>query len=90
MAAILVNYDLNAPGQKYAKLVEVLKSYSSWAHIGGSSWIVVGSGITPVSIRDAMRAVLDDGDTIFTVDISSTSYSGWLSQEIWDWLKTAI
>lgn len=90
MTAILVNYDLNAPGQKYAKLEEVLKSWSSWAHIGGSSWIVTGAGLTPVSVRDAMREVLDDGDTILTVDITSDRYSGWLPQEIWDWLKTHV
>jgi hypothetical protein len=90
MAAILVNYDLNAPGQKYADVTEVLQSYAGWAHVGGSSWIVVGVGITPVSVRDAVRAVVDDGDTILTVDISSTTYAGLLTQELWDWLGASI
>lgn len=90
VTAILVNYDLVTPGQKYPALIKKLKAYDGYAHLGGSSWIVSGWRITPVSVRDDLKEVLDDNDTLFTVDISGDTYSGWLSQEIWDWLKGAV
>ena len=90
MAAILVNYDLNTPGQKYEALNEKLKAYSGWAHFGGSSWIVSGTGITPQSVRDDLRQIVDDTDTMLTIDVSGDSYSGWLTQKMWDWLKTTV
>lgn len=32
MTSYLVTYDLSAPGQKYEKLIEHLKSYGTYSH----------------------------------------------------------
>ncbi len=90
MTAILVNYDLVTPGQKYAPLIQQLESYSRWLHVGGSSWIVSGWGLTPASVRDDLKKILDDNDTLLTIDITGDAYSGWLTQECWDWLKGTV
>ena len=90
VSAILVSYDLNTPGQKYEKLYEKIKAYGTYAKILDSAWIVCRTGITPESVYTDLKKVLDDGDHIFAVDISSSARQGWLPQATWDWIKANV
>lgn len=87
MAAVLVNYDLNIPGQKHKQVAEKLRSYTSWAHFGGSSWIVSGSNLTAVGVRDDLLTIVDTTDSVLTIEVSGQGYAGLLVQEHWDWLS---
>ena len=40
MKTYMVSYDLIEPGQKYEKLIELIKSEYAWAKIGYSAFIV--------------------------------------------------
>lgn len=88
MTAVLVNYDLIAPGQKYTKLIERMKGYPGHVRLGGSSWILSGSSITATSVQTDLLEVLDANDTLFTVDITGRPYGGNLTQDQWDWLTS--
>jgi len=90
MTAVLITYDLVSPGQKYAALTEKIKDYGTWAHIGGSTWIVAGYGLSPEGVRDDLRTVLDDNDTMLTIDVTGARNSGWLTQPIWDWMRSNV
>ena len=90
MTRVLITYDLNSPGQKYDALLTKIKSLGwGWAHIMQSTWIVSGYGLTADGVRDTIRTVLDDNDTVFTVSLDDGSYSGWLEAKFWTWLKEA-
>jgi len=86
MSAIMVSYDLNSPGQKYEKLYEKLRAFGTYAKVVNSTWIVSGYGLTPQSVYDTLRPILDDNDHIFTVDITNDPKQGWLPQDVWDWI----
>jgi len=40
MSAYEICYDLQAPGQKYDRLIEKIKSYGIWCHLQQSVWVV--------------------------------------------------
>ena len=40
MAALLVTYDLNSPGQRHADLLEFLKKTFAWAKLSESSYAI--------------------------------------------------
>ena len=90
MPAMLINYDLNVPGQKYDNLIERIKAYPGWANLMKSTWMVSGSTITPQSVYDDLRPIIDDGDHLFVVDITGQRRQGWLGQKIWDWIKQHV
>ena len=90
MAAILVSYDLNTPGQKYDALYEKLKAYGTYARVVESTWIVVGSALTPQGVYADLRKVLDDSDYFFVVEITDSLRQGWLPQTTWDWIKKYV
>ena len=89
MSAVLISYDLNNPGQKYEKVIEAIKSLGDWIHILQSTWIV-STSLTSDAVRDKVKAQADDNDLILVVSITGDSYSGWLPQKSWDWLKKHV
>lgn len=74
MATLLVGYDLNAPGQKYAELIEQIKSLGGWWHHLDSTWLVVTSK-TPSQVRDQLTSYLDTGDELLVLDVSGDNWS---------------
>lgn len=64
MNIYIVTYDLLNPGQNYEKLLQKIKSYSSWAKLGGSSYLIL-TDKNPVQIRDHLKVILDENDKIF-------------------------
>ncbi|GAC69413.1 hypothetical protein [Gordonia soli] len=89
MSALLISYDLNKPGQKYDDLYEKIKALGPWWHYLDSTWIVVSS-LSPSQALDRLKPALDDSDSVLVVDISGDSYSGWLPQKAWDWLRKHV
>lgn len=64
MKTLIITYDLTEPGQNYEKLLKKIKSYSSWARLGGSSYLILTNS-TVVQVRDDLKTVLDSGDKLF-------------------------
>lgn len=89
MAALLITYDLNKPGQNYDKLYEKIKGLGAWWHHLDSTWIV-NSTLTPSQAFDRLKPTLDASDSMLIVNITGDTYSGWLPQEAWDWLKKHV
>jgi hypothetical protein len=89
MSALLISYDLNKPGQNYDKLYEKIKSLGTWWHYLESTWIVT-STLTPSQAFDRLQPALDASDSVLIVNITGDTYSGWLPQEAWNWLKKYV
>ncbi len=89
MSALLIGYDLNKPGQNFDKLYEKIKQLGTWLHYLDSTWIVVSS-LTPGQDVDRLKPTLDDSDDVLIVNITGDTYSGWLPQEAWDWLRKHV
>lgn len=89
MSALLITYDLNKPGQDYDKLYEKIKALGAWWHHLDSTWIVT-STLTPSEAFDRLKLALDESDRVLIVNITGDTYSGWLTQKGWDWLKAHV
>jgi hypothetical protein len=81
-----ISYDLNKPGKNYDELYEIIKSALSWAHPMESLWFIK-SGESVVTWSDKLRAVMDQNDSLFVVDITGQPRQGWISTEVWNWLS---
>ena len=60
----IVTYDLVEPGQKYDRLLDLIKSEPAWARLGGSSYLV-DSDETAVALRDKLKMALDSNDKLY-------------------------
>ena len=89
MSALLISYDLNKPGQNYDKLYAKIKELRTWWHYLDSTWIVV-SALTPSQAFERLKPVLDKSDSVLIVNVTGDSYSGWLPQDAWDWLRKHV
>ncbi|MCE7656940.1 hypothetical protein [Vibrio fluvialis] len=89
MAVFCVSYDLNNPGQKYQKVQEVLKSYAGWIHLLDSTWLIAAD-TTPNQIIEALKVHIDSNDRVFISRVRVNEYSGWLTDEDWDWLRKHV
>lgn len=88
MSTFLVSYDLMAPGQKYAKLIETIKGIGGYAHVMGSTWMVSANYATPETIYNELRPTIDDGDRLLVNQITPSASQGWLNEDVWDWFRT--
>jgi len=90
MACLLITYDLNTPGQDYKDLHEVIKNLgTSWWHHLDSTWLVTTT-LTPSQAWDKLAAVADKNDTFLIVNITGDTYSGWLPEDAWTWIRNSI
>lgn len=64
---IHVSYDLNSPGQDYARIMEKIKSLGSWAKILKSYWFV-STDLSANQVHAAVWSVMDPNDTLYVVD----------------------
>ena len=84
--ALLITYDLNKPGQDYKDVHEAIKDLGVWWHYLGSTWIVV-TDVTPSQAWDQISSAFDKSDRCLILDVSGDSYSGWLSEDAWEWIR---
>lgn len=85
----LITYNLNKEGQDYEALYKAIRDISpAWCRFMKSAWFVD----TPKSeeqIRDYLLTVMDKNDLLFITKVSK-QYKGWLTDDVWDWLKDRI
>jgi hypothetical protein len=88
--AVLISYDLNAPGQNYDDLIEKIKSLGAWWHYLDSTWIVKTTQ-SAAAVRNTLTPLLDKNDELLVVDISTTSAAWWgFSERASKWLKDNV
>lgn len=84
-----ISYDLHQPGQKYQAVHERIKSLgSSWCHPLESTWLV-DTHLDAEGIYSALKPILDDNDRILIMRVTRP-YTGYLSQQIWDWINQRL
>ncbi len=64
MQVLIVSYDLVNPGQNYEQLLALIKSYKSWARLGGSAYLVLADSL-PKEVRDNLMQALDTNDKLY-------------------------
>ena len=64
MSVLIISYDLVNPGQDHKKLLQLIKSYSGWARLGGSAYLI-STNSSPKSVRDHLVTALDRNDKIY-------------------------
>ena len=85
----IISYDLHSPGQNYEKLLKNIKSYSVWARLGGSAYIIE-TDQDHIQIRDYLYTVLDSNDKLFVGLISAPAAWQNLPKDVSDWLRDKL
>lgn len=89
MKTLLIAYDLNAPGQNYAGLIQTLQGFAEWCRPLESTWVIKSSQ-QPTAIRDLLLTKVDRTDEILVVDITGDDWASWLSERVNNWLAGGI
>ena len=91
MAAYMITYDLNSTGQRYENVIQAIKesSVNVWCTYWKSSFLIK-SYLTAGQIFQNIKPYLDSNDTLMIVEVKSTNYNGWLSQEAWTYIADNI
>lgn len=64
MSVLIVSYDLVNPGRNYQQLLKLIKSYTGWARLGGSAYLIATTD-APTAVRDNLVTVLDRNDKLY-------------------------
>jgi hypothetical protein len=79
---LIISYDLNSPGQDYARVIDKIQAVGSWAKIQKSLWYV-NSSLKAESAAKAIWSVMDANDSLIVVDSTNNdAYWYGLSDEV--------
>lgn len=82
---LLITYDLSAPGRNYEKLLKQIKSYTAWAKLCESSYLVATSK-TPAVVRDHLKNSIDKNDKLYVgTAVAPAAWLG-LSESVSNWI----
>ena len=87
--SFIISYDLKDPGQKYEILLKRIKSYPTWARLGGSAYIVISDKKT-TEIRNHLMEVLDNNDRLYVGVVKPPAAWYGLGDEISQWLQNNL
>ena len=83
---LVISYDLVNPGQNYERLLALIKSsYSSWARLGGSAYLIF-TDVSVVDVRDHLAEALDTNDKLFVGVAPPPSAWRGLPDEVSKWI----
>lgn len=85
----IVSYDLRPPTQRYTSLAERIKSYSKWAYVCESTYLIKTEE-TAAQVRDALGVYIDGNDKLFVGTISAPAAWKGLPQEVSEWIKNNL
>lgn len=85
----IVSYDLRPPTQRYNSLVERIKSYSKWAYVCESTYLIK-TDETAAQVRDALGVYIDGNDKLFVGTISAPAAWKGMPQEVSEWIKNNL
>lgn len=67
---LFISYDLQSPGQDYARVIEAIKALGPWAKVLESVWYV-NAAMTAESAAKHIFAHMDENDRLIVVDASN-------------------
>jgi hypothetical protein len=89
MNTYIISYDLISPGQNYENLLKEIRSFSSWARLGGSAYIVETEE-TASQVRDKLTSFLDINDKLFVGKIQTPAAWIGLGDEVSQWISNYL
>lgn len=87
--AYIITYELHRPGQNYEELLRRIKSYGTWARLGGSEYIIVSTQ-TAVQIRDYLNGAIDDNDSLFVGTLIAPAAWHGMTEEVSNWIRNNL
>lgn len=91
MKTFIITYDLRQPERNYSALYEAIKNVAgegNWQHPMESVWVVsVQETFSANDVYNAVRKEIDNNDSLFVVEITTTDRQGWLAKSFWEWMK---
>lgn len=87
--AYIITYELYKQGQNYEKLIQRIKSYGTWARLGGSEYIVISTQ-SAVEIRDYLSIVIDNNDSIFVGTLIAPAAWNGMTEEVSNWIRNNL
>lgn len=91
MAVYVVTWDLNREKHNYSAAREAfvthLERYENVKDPGLDSVRFISTSHTANQIDEFLRQKLDTNDRLFVSKIRPGERNGWLSKNVWDWIK---
>lgn len=85
MAIYSVSCDLNKLGKKHDRLLDEIKKCTDWCRPLASQWLVVTTENVH-ELSERLIKALDPDDGLLVIGVTN-AYAGWLTNDIWFWLK---
>lgn len=92
MTTFLISYDLRGKdetSEDYKRLIDKIKSYSSWARPTYSDWFIVTEK-SAESVRDEVKGFIDSNDRLLVTKASAPGAWVGLPDEVSTWLKNNL
>ncbi|MFQ2400411.1 hypothetical protein [Aeromonas dhakensis] len=70
---LFISYDLYAPGQNYAAVIEEIKSLGPWASVHKSLWYV-NSSLGHEDVAKRIWAKMDSNDSLLVINASTNNF----------------
>jgi hypothetical protein len=94
MAVYLVTWELNKEKPNYAEarkqFIAHLERYENTKDSGLDSVRFVSTNLSAEQLSEDLRKNLDDNDRIIVTKLVSGNYQGWLSKDVWDWMRPRL
>lgn len=85
MVKYIVTYNINAP-LRLRRLQNMIQREAGWARLNANTYIV-DSDDSAVQLRDRLKGVLVNGDSLFVGELHSpTAWIG-LNEEVSNWIR---
>lgn len=91
MYTYIITYDLRKEytGEKYQKLIELIKYEGVWACLGESSYLIQ-SCYTAVELRDKFKSILGKFDKLYVGKVSAPAAWFGLDKEVSNWIISKL
>lgn len=82
----IITYDLSNPGRNYENLLKRIKTYSAWARLGGSAYLIYTEQ-SSIHIRDHLTPALDTNDKLYVGRMANEAAWRGLADDVSNWIK---
>ena len=84
-----ITYDLKTPGQDYSVLYNKIQNLGTAIRPLQNLWLLDTSSSLDY-VRDNLKSVIDQNDSIFVVQLYRGSYSAWMSRDAHSWIESRL
>jgi hypothetical protein len=68
-------------------ITKVFNKATDWVTYAPNCWIIYSTKPDASTWYQRIRAVLDEDDSVFVVEINLENRQGWLPTYVWDWIQ---